>query len=141
MAKVQYTKVEDILKEGLRKLSADGLLALADVAAGIGPQKKNPQKIIEQLKAELNFFKIKDPDLIKKLSADPKLIQGILKKIDPITEEEWSQLNPFIEQFNTYKKTLKEAATDEKNESIIESERLKHINKRFNVRDKWLPLH
>ncbi len=141
MAKVQYTKVEDILIEGLRKFKTDNLLNLANIAAQIGPKKKDTKKILEQLKAELQFFKKKDPSLLKKLTDNPKEIKKILEDSTSLTEEELNLINSFIEKFTEYKLSLKLAATEETNESIIEQERIKHINKRFNVRDKWLPLH
>jgi dsDNA-binding SOS-regulon protein len=141
MAKVQYTKVEDILTEGLRKIKRDNLLDLAAIAANIGPKKKNLQKLINQLKVEIAFFKKKERFFLKKLLEEPKKLEEILEKSPPLTEEENLFLITFIQKFTEYKNGLKEGATTEVNESLIEQERIKHINKRFNVRDKWLPLH
>ena len=46
-----------------------------------------------------------------------------------------------LEEMETHKEELGLPLEKGIDEKLVEAERLKHINKRFNVREGWLPLH
>lgn len=133
MAKVNFTKVEEILSEGMRKLSIQKIV-------GEDPKSslKKHQKILKQLVRNVNVAMKRDRRLFSHLGYKKEEIQAILTKPE-LSQEDWKYLMDFNEKFELYKAELakKTTVSDDKQ---VENEIIKHINKRFNVNDNWLPL-
>ena len=53
----------------------------------------------------------------------------------------WKKIKRLKEQMDKHRAELAEPMEEGIDEKIVEAERLKHINKRFNVREGWMPLH
>jgi hypothetical protein len=148
MAKTNFTKVEEALDEGLRKITINRLLQLADVAAGIGqtkPQTKERDEethahIIASIQRDLKFIVKKDPSVFSKIGFKKKDVKDFIDRAHALTPEEWEALKKIQEKVESYKKELVKSLPKTSNEDLIEGERVKHINKRFNVNEKWLPL-
>lgn len=136
MAKTNFTKVEDALSEGMRKISVKKLL---DETAKEQPKEDlNPsQKIVKQLILDLNSAIKKDKKLFLKLGFKKDTIKKILGDPLHISADNWKILMEFKKSFDLYKAKKKKETVDDR---IVEDERRKHINKRFNVNEKWLPL-
>lgn len=138
MGKTNFSKVEDFLDQGLHKITVKKLLKLADVAAGTGQQTPEKEKerraLISAIKRELKWFRKQKKNIYKRLKVSKKELEAPEK----LSDEELKEILSKIEKEKEvhYKKHPK--STDE---DLVEAERLKHINKRFNVSDKWLPLH
>lgn len=145
MAKTNFTKVEEALVEGLRKLTISQLIEMADAASKEGKVILATKTLEAIQKASLNAIK---RDLQKLHKQDPQIYTTIgIKKADiknfiekSLTDEEWESIKQIKNKLDAYKKEISSKGPQGSDDQIIESERLKHINKRFNVNEKWLPL-
>jgi hypothetical protein len=148
MTKTNYTKVESVLEAGLLQLQVNSLLELAAVASGSSEKdKQKPERIAAARKAianimkqELNYIYKDTPDIYDMLSLDRTNLFRIFDKPDNISDPDWDLLSTSKELVDAYRAAIKMQVSPEENEKLIESQRKKHINKRFNVNDKWLPL-
>lgn len=153
MAKTNFTKVEDILNKGLEDLTVNELLLLADQAAGGGDSeqaklaRERVAKAIEMkerahwiasIKRDLAILQKRDKEFLKSLKIRKKELLELLSHPDKIDEKGWEYLQALHRSLNQYKTEHPKAVDSD--EDVVEAERLKHINKRFNVNDKWLPL-
>lgn len=144
MAKTNFTKVEDAFEEERRKLMKEELLKEADRASG-KVIEENPQiELQKKLAAERKILiqalkhdlKEMDDDFFDEIIKTSKnKLEMLLKKGLNLTDKDFENLKKVKKKIDQHKKT--DLDFDDK---LIQQERKKHINKRFNVRDKWLPL-
>lgn len=139
MAKANYTKVEEALNEGMLKMTMQQLHALAD--GKTDEARKNQGKLLAILKIDLRWIAKTDPSLFTKLAIKKDEIKKLFENPSSITPEDWKNLIELKERIDQCKKELFASKPGETNEQIIEKERVKHVNKRFNTNEKWLPLH
>jgi hypothetical protein len=148
MKKTDYTKTENLLNEGLLKMSVQELLELADKTGSF----KTEESALPSLQARtilLSFMRHDFETLASVEGAKPEEKTGItqkelsdaIEKIQELTPEKWETLKEVRKRLIAYRDELKDKIPHFSDEEIIALERKKHINKRFNVRDKWLPLH
>jgi hypothetical protein len=142
MAKTNFTKAEESISETLQKLNREKLLEMADEASGQQPQPASVEGkrilLISQLDRDLKRIYITDKDIYKQLGLKKKMVAGWIKDFAKFSEEEWAKVIKAKASLDEYiKNNPTKVPTDEQ---IVESQRSKHINKRFNVNDKWLPL-
>jgi len=140
MAKTNFTKAEEALANALEQMKVGDLLEQADRASGkvSDTTVKERTRTLHALQRDLNKISQEDKDFYKKLKVKRKDLQEYLEHASTLTNEEWEKLLHFKEQVDAYlKQKSKEAPSDEQ---IIASQRKKHITKRFNVSEKWLPL-
>lgn len=142
-----FTKVERILEEGLRKMSIKQLLKLADLAAGMGSKGSQtndslhtPSETAIIIKNELNWLEKQDPEIYKKLGIKRKDIRFLLEHPHKIKEQEFVQLAQLKVKLDEHKKAILEKLAGNSDDKLIDQAREKHINKRFNVNERWLPL-
>ncbi len=144
MAKTNFTKVEKAIEEEQRKQFKENLLKEADLASGALPQSSSDETDQKKILAERKI-------LLQSLAVDLKTftdylfenefhvtkekLSKFLKKGDALEEADWTFLRKLKKKINSYKKNQ-----DSYNETLVQQERKKHINKRLNVREKWLPL-
>ncbi len=154
MARTNFTKVEDILSQGLEDLTVNELLILADKAAAMGDSEqaraaqeriakarrdKDRKHWVASIKRDLAILHKRDKGILKSLNVNRKELLEMLEKTDEIDEKGWEFIHSLHDKLGLFKvEHAKDTALS--NEDIVEAERLKHINKRFNVKDKWLPL-
>lgn len=138
MAKTNFSKGEEIVREAVEKLLREQLLDLAILEKGgkIDTKFKERLYLVLGLQLELKRLYHSDRKIYKKLGIKKKDLDGLLSDPKTITEEQWVLLVKLKEQADAH---LKELITTS-DEEIVEKERLKHITKRFNVNEKWLPL-
>lgn len=146
MAKTNFTKVEGALDEGLRQMTVQHLHALADSIKGLRVENieksdiASQKKIIAILKFELTWMESNNISLPKDLGVTKSEIKKIIEKAPPLESQDFEKIKTIKNYLETLKKEL-EKALPQSNDEIVEKERVKHINKRFNTNDKWLPLH
>lgn len=149
MAKANYTKVEEAFAEGLLKMEVSKLLDIADQAAQNAPageEKDTPKPTSAQrqllivLKYEFRHLKKQGHDPHKKFNLDRKQFKKFLDDPGEITIQEWEKLKTITQQIVAFKAELEKAQPQVTPEEVVEQERRKQKNKRFNVNDKWLPL-
>lgn len=159
MAKTNYSKVEQALDEGLKRLSVDKLLEYSDVSSKLGQTpsiakqgrleneeaalrlKQDKHLLVASMQFDINRLFKKNKHLYTKLGTHHEEITSLFNDIDTLTEDRLKRLLEIKKSLDDYKAKLKEKKPDSSNDAIVEHERKKHINKRFNVKDKWLPLY
>ena len=143
MGKTNFTKVEASLEEGLRKIEVEKLLTEADKASGIkAPLKeeiltKTQKQLIKDLELNLSRLREKDSKIYTKLKVKRSTIHKMITQAASLKEDDWKHLA------SLFKKTemlIKEHFPNKDDDKLVESEKVRHVNKRFNVNEKWLPL-
>jgi hypothetical protein len=140
MPKTNFTKAEEAWSEAMQKTTKARLLEQTDSkkAAASKEELKNRNLLTAALLRELKRLHRKDKEIYKKLSIKRKEFENLVVNVNTLTPEEWAIIVQAKEKVDAHLKILAQnPANDEK---IVEEQRLKHINKRFNVSDKWLPL-
>ena len=158
MAKTNFTKVEVVLEQGLRKMNIDQIFEMADVSANIGSPKEKPsdpndkkeashldkaqRKLLEVLERELRYLDVKQHKaLYNQLGLKKQEIRELILKPSELKPEDWEKIKQIKEGIDKYRHEVLAQLPSSTNDKLVEEERRKHINKRFNVNDKWLPLH
>lgn len=151
MAKTNYTKVEEMLDQGLRKITVEHLFEMADVAAATGnppagTEKKGQQPdkaqshLITSLQRELKMLKKQEQDIYVKLGIKKKVLKRMIENPQDLTPEDWQSLKQIQEKIIAFREELKKKLPSVNNDELVETERFRHLTKRFNVNEKWLPL-
>lgn len=155
MAKTNYTKVEEALAEGMRKIEVNRLLNIADENKKPKRQPASPttpsQSKIGEVHLKRLIFVQKEIKALQKQGRDPytelkidsKEIERFLKDPASLTAKDWETIKAFKEKILDYKSKLTEQATptdSPTNENFVEQQRKKQHTKRFNINDKWIPL-
>lgn len=141
MAKTNFTKVEGALEEGMRQMIVQHLHTLADSISNTKPKDETSQKkLMAALKFGLNRMEKQDAELYKKLGISKVELKKLIEKKEILSDEDFEKIKSIKAKVEALKKELEEKSP-ESNDQLIEKERVKHINKRFNTNDKWLPLH
>jgi hypothetical protein len=146
MAKLSFTKVESAWDDALRKMTIERLKELGAIANLLSDSKPRvPAKVTEQIldhfRSELKKLKKYDRKLYEKLDISRKDEKRFSVTLQELTQEDWVKLKNIREKIDELKKELYgEEVFREEDEKRIKEERIKHINKRFNIRDGWLPL-
>lgn len=155
MAKTNFSKVEGSLKSGLEKMQRETLGKLADIAQkATRPELKNilekaakaASKAVLEKKATLHIIKkcIRDlslkNDFYEFIGIERVDLQGLVGRATELSSEEWRKLTEIKKKIALYKDEQRKKHPELDDEQIIVNERKRHINKRFNVREKWLPL-
>lgn len=146
MAKTNYTKAEEALREALQKISVEQLLELADAHHGTAnstaeealQMARARQHIVNGLQRDLKKLSKSDNDIYAKLEIKRKSFEQLLVEPVKLSAEDWATIVAVKSKVDEAIKQL--PASTETNDQLVEQQRHKHINKRFNVNDKWLPL-
>ncbi len=147
MTKVNFSKVEKSFDIALQKLFIDNLSELASLASVIqDPQKSIDNKTIEEIigrfQKELKKIKKQDPLLYEKLNLTQETEERFDRPPNEYRQEDWLQLKTLKLHIDELKREFSgKEKIEAEHETAINKERKRHINKRFNIRDGWLPLH
>lgn len=144
MAKTNFTKVEDALNEGLLKMNIAGLHEAATTASqkeptGSGDPAAQKRLLVAAIQFELKHCK--DDQLFAAGGFSRGELKKALQRVEDITPEKWKQLEDFRQKASDYKKSKAEKQPEDANEKLIDQQKKKHVNKRYNTKDQWLPLH
>jgi hypothetical protein len=150
MAKTNFTKVEEILNEGLRKISAEQLLELADAAPPLQPAERDKAARSVGLRAQHRALLTLTRDLkrLQKLGKEPYKALGVSKEYlknllgleRELTTEELEKVSVIKKDLQKFKEELKAKPPKVSDDAIVEEQIKEHKNKRFNIRKEWLPL-
>lgn len=147
MAKISFTKVENSFTETLRKMFIQRLGDLATlVTLSNDPNSKLPVEVIDQFvqdfQKELKSLKEKDVKLYQKLKITSEQEFKLHGSFDGFSPQDWEELRILKERITDLEGELfGQVLPKEEYNKQVEEERVKHINKRFNIREGWLPLH
>ena len=147
MAKVNYTKVEGAFENALKKLFIENLSELATIANVIQDPEANLSNkaisnLITRFHRELKKLKKHDSKLFAKLNLTPEEEARFALPADQYIQRDWMRLRTLKERIDELKHELYgEESINVEYEKQVAKERRRHVNKRFNIRDGWLPLH
>ncbi len=146
MSKTNFSKVESALEEGLRQISIQKLFELADEASGIVHKEKTDPSIapltIEQKRLlrslQLNLSRLEkvEKKIYTKIGTKKSTFKLLLST--PSEPKSWTQLEEIHKKTEELVKQHFPVLSDEEQ---VEKELNRHLTKRFNVNEKWLPLH
>lgn len=148
MGKIEFSKIEAALTDALRQSYIARLSELAVLAhlvrgeeSRFDPQKR--QDIFLYFQEELRKLQEKDPNLYKALNVSKEVEELLLSQQSSPLQTHWRALQDLQTNLQELKKQLQGSnpSITPDQETQIEKERKKHIYKRFNVKDGWLPLH
>lgn len=149
MAKTNYNKVEDAFDKGVFHLKVDNLLRLADEAQGVVKKEENegqvhtPKQMMMLIELDLKRMFKEEPNVYKLLNIKRKRVEELIKLVNTpgvktkLKKEELDEISQIRERIDILKKTR---YTPTNNEAQIEEEMGRHVYKRHNLREKWLPL-
>ena len=151
MAKTNFSKVEEALAQGILKMSVEKLMEYADLAAMMGGANSTKDKVTSgALESQGRILKVlerdavrlhkKDHSLYKNMGIEKKQLDDLFAKTVLLTPKEWELVRQIQLKLKTYKDKMRKSIPKEADDKLVDKERKKHINKRFNVRDEWLPL-
>lgn len=146
MPKVNFTKVENAFDKALKKLFIDYLSELAAIANVIqDPQTNLSSKtiadIITRFQKELKKLKKQDQKLYEKLNLTSEEEHRFALPAEEYQQQDWLRLKNLKVRIDELKHELYGQETlDAEYDQQVTKERRKHINKRFNIREGWLPL-
>lgn len=158
MPKTNFTKVEEVLEQGLRKYSVEQLLEIADQTSA--PKKRNPtiaytaesdkpeiaplskeqSHLIHSLERDVKRLRKKDQEIYTKLGIGRKNLKKMIENPSALTPADWETIKQIRTKIDQYKAEMAKQLPQTSDEDLVESERKDHINRRYNVNKKWLPL-
>ncbi|MBA2369577.1 MAG: hypothetical protein H0V82_11220 [Candidatus Protochlamydia sp.] len=145
--KVDFSKVENILSDTLRKIFIDRLSELAIIANLIqtSSQSYDP-KLMDEVAAsfqkELSKLKRKDKKIYDKLGLSDADEERFKLSPSQFSQEDWILLKELKMRIDDLKRQLQgDDLPNLEHEQQVEHERKRHVYKRFNIRDGWIPLH
>lgn len=143
MAKTNFTKAEEALAEALHKMTVEQLWQEAGGRKSPTAEEKFKTEharihLLKEMDRELKKLHRADAAVYKKVGISRKDLEALSQDPAKITPEEWEKVAAAKAKIDEQLKLL--PANPVSDEKLVEDERLKHINKRFNVNDKWLPL-
>jgi len=144
MTKYNFSKIEKAIEEGIRKIWVRSLLDLADIAAGIGTPKKKKQLteeqrlLIQSLKINMLRLRQKDRHIYAKIKIKKETLQILFERPHTILEKEWKKVKKLHQ---VTEDLIKEYYPEMNDEDLVAHEKKRHVNKRFNVDETWLPLY
>lgn len=143
MSKTNFTKVEEALAEGMRRIELDKINKEADLVQGKTPLTTESQDQQKQrrlaLKLALKWAWSQDKEFYTKQKIDRTEIKELLEKAE-LTEDEWTKITETLKRVEAFKTDLESKQGINSDSDMIEKQRKKHVTKRFNVNDKWVPL-
>jgi hypothetical protein len=143
MGKTNFTKVEKALEDGLIKMTSQQLWELAESSVQSSkalPPKEICTAILQSLERDLKKMHSKDNSLYKKIGFTRENLKKLIAHPELLTPQDWKQIQEVRIRIEKYKKDLAASLPHLSDDAIIEQERAEHINKRFNVNKKWIPL-
>lgn len=154
MAKTNFSKVEEILSEGLRKIKVEHLLDLADRAASPAPDsadagtQKNPapnqpgsrKHTLLALQRDLKHLTKQDKDAYKTFGIGKSRLKKYIEHPETLTAEEWEAVTKIKLKVDEFKIELAKTLPGTSDDDLVDQQRRKHVTKRFNINDSWVPL-
>lgn len=144
MAKTNFSKVEESLKKGMEKMAINKIIDSTDTKISEKNaeemERLNKKKTAIYLISELKKLHKNDSRIYSKLGINFTNIKKMLENPLKLTEEEWKNLFKLKDKIEAYKKAYAKAIKEETIEKIIENERSKQADRRFNIQEKWLPV-
>lgn len=140
MAKTNYTKVEELLSANQERLKIQGWIDMTKTETSL--EEPNPKAyLLFSLQRGLELLPKGDRRFTSDLGIKKTDILKLIQKPEDLGAKDWALIKEIRQKLKKYLSEIASELPVLNDEDLIESERVKHQNKRFNTRDKWLPLH
>lgn len=149
MKKTNFTKVEKALDDGLVKITSQRLLD--EAGPKVSPKPKESvadlpprevcQTVMQNIYKELKKMHKADELGYKKLGFHRQNLKKLIENPHLLTPSDWNKIKQVQERIEKYKKELAQQLPFQTDDELVEQERTRSPNRRFNINDKWLPLH
>jgi hypothetical protein len=145
MAKTNFTKVEEALAEGMRKIEVNKLLKAADDNSekpAVSETKKIDPILLRRLTKidqELQLLQKEGKNPYAQLQIDQEEIKRFLKDPTLLTDQDWEKIKELKQKIANFKAAW-EGKEDNSEDDFIEQQRKDQKSKRFNINKKWIPL-
>ncbi len=154
MGKINFEKAEQYFDKGLARMEVENLLYLAELSDSLGTLVSKPKrgkKTQEQIKREKAFLVINTKreikfiarvrrDLVEELGIDRETAERLFKDPDNVSDEDIEEILKIRSKIYNFRDEIKKSLQDINTEEMIQKQIAKAKNKRFNIRDSWLPL-
>lgn len=145
MSKTNFSKVEKSLEEGMIKMKSQHLLKEADAYTAKEAKEKIPSKeecsaVLNRIERDLKKLNKQDEKVYNKIGFHKIDLKKLLTNPSLLTPQDWKTIKEVKERIEKYKKELASKLPFESDDDLVEQQRTKHLTKRFNVNDKWIPL-
>jgi hypothetical protein len=150
MTKIDFEKVEKAFEKGVLKLMIDRLIELSEMQdpdaqyqdeSGESALETLRKRVLTALHRDLKRLSKKDSQALETAGLDPSDIKKYVKDPSALSAEDWQKIKAIKAHVDKYKQEAAAAQEKDLETNIVEKERVRQKNKRFNVRDGWLPLH
>ncbi len=144
---IDYNKAEKAFDKALYDIHIEQLSEVLSIAHLVNqPEATLSEKAIDDIVArfqkQLKRLKKHDPKLYAKLNLSPEEEERFSSRsVKSYSQDDWLLLKRLRDRISELKRELYgEEVVNVENVQIVDKERRKHVNKRFNVREGWLPL-
>ena len=150
MSKTNYSKVEEELCKSLDFQRKQKLLEkaqseqdkknLAEAEKKMPPKERYKSKALGIIKKDLSSLTRKAKHkMFEKLGIDKEVIRKYIENPSELSPQDWQKIKDIQKQIAAYKEELNDS-DDEFNKELINDQRNRHINRRHNIKNGWLPL-
>lgn len=140
MSKTNYSKVEELLIKGQERVKIQGWIDMTKQEST--PAESNPKAfLLYSLEKGLELLPKGDRQFFKELGINRSEISKLIQDPEKLVDNDWSLIKEIRLKLKKYLSQIADTLPQLTDEDIVESERIKQQNSRFNTRDKWLPLH
>jgi hypothetical protein len=142
MAKTNFTKVEEALAEGMRKLTIDKLHEIVDdkgEQSSKSTRDKEKTQLLQSVNLDLKYLIKTGIDPYTTFSLDKEQFKKFFDDPKAMTALDWIKVKETRKTLDDHKAKMKESEKG-KEEELIEQERKDQKTKRYNIRKNWLPL-
>lgn len=146
MAKLDFNKAEKAFDKALSEMHIEQLSEILSIAHLVNAPESTVsetaiEEIVTRFKKQLKKMKREDKKLYEKLNLTPEEEERFTRPAESFSQDDWLVLKRLRDRIGELKRELYgEEVVDVENVQIIAKERKKHVNKRFNIREGWLPL-
>ncbi|KIC74112.1 hypothetical protein DB42_BL00370 [Neochlamydia sp. EPS4] len=144
MPKTNFTKVEESLIQGLDKLNIKKIIdsTSKDIneKRALDETRINKRKTAIYMISELKRLHKNDERIYLKLGTNLSHIKKMLEHPLKLNAEEWGNVLKLLDKIEAYKRAFAQTIKEVNNEEMVEKERKKQSDKRFNIQEKWLPI-
>jgi hypothetical protein len=141
MAKTNFSKVESLIEKGIEKRKISNIVDQTRPDAEISSDKIPKLYLIESIRYDVAAMPHFDEGFFKKIGVKKQEILRLIKNPNQLTDKDWQLVQEIHDKIDARKEQIKEELPDPSDEDIIEFEKRRHIYKRFNVNETWLPLY
>jgi hypothetical protein len=157
MAKTNYSKVEKLLVDGIRRLKTEQLLEIADkaalahrknVAPATEPSLPLPSEsavhaTIRGIKRDLKAIEAADPETFATLGSDQESVSTLVPRLAEFSQTDWDQLVAVREKIEAIRREVVGVTESQQLDLQIQGEfdKLEVKGKYdFHSKDKWRPV-